>query len=298
MEHSSFPVLRQHQQQLISWKPFSLTYITYPILVVSDSSNSNATYNVSLLFLPQLMALLSLFPIFFISSLTTCTIVYKDMVAAFLLLGTLLIALCTSWLKKMIGEPRPPSHRDDDDNEMEYGMPSNHSSVAFFGATFIILYVLYYYHQRRPQQRHRQGFGSVGIGRNELSSTASSSTTMNGNSSTSCTTSSSSFQSLVSIAVRWLYYQLHTTIPVLSSLCIASGCAYSRVYLQYHTWNQVIVGSLLGIGGGVLWFVLFRMEKVQEKLTWLDGMIQELELERDILPCDDDDNGNNERKKK
>jgi hypothetical protein len=70
------------------------------------------------------------------------------------------------------------------------------------------------------------------------------------------------------------------------------------VYLQYHTWNQVIVGSLLGIGGGVLWFVLFRMEKVQEKLTWLDGMIQELELERDILPCDDDDNGNNERKKK
>lgn len=297
MEHSSFPVLRQHQQQLISWKPFSLTYITYPILVVSDSSNSNATSNVSLLFLPQLMALLSLFPIFFISSLTTCTIVYKDMVAAFLLLGTLLIALCTSWLKKMIGEPRPPSHRDDDDN-MEYGMPSNHSSVAFFGATFIILYVLYYYHQRRPQRRHRQGFGSVGIGRNELSSTASSSTTMNGNTSTSCTTSSSSFQSLVSIAVRWLYYQLHTTIPVLSSLCIASGCAYSRVYLQYHTWNQVIVGSLLGIGGGVLWFVLFRMEIVQEKLTWLDGMIQELELERDILPCDDDDNGNNERKKK
>lgn len=288
-----------HQQQLISWKPFSLTYITYPILVVSDSSNSNATSNVSLLFLPQLMALLSLFPIFFISSLTTCTIVYKDMVAAFLLLGTLLIALLTSCLKKMIGQPRPPSHRDDDDYEMEYGMPSNHSSVAFFGATFIILYVLYYHHQRRRyQQRHWQRIeiSGVGIGRNELMSTATSSATMNGNSST--VSSSSSFQSFVSIAFRWVYYQLHTTIPALSSLCIASGCAYSRVYLQYHTWNQVIVGSLLGIGGGVLWFVLFRMEIVQEKLTWLDGMIQELELERDILPCDDDDNGNNERKKK
>ena len=247
------------------------------------------------------MALLSLFPIFFISSLTTCTIVYKDMVAAFLLLGTLLIALCTSWLKKMIGEPRPPSHRDDDDNEMEYGMPSNHSSVAFFGATFIILYVLYYHHQRRRyQQRHWQRIeiSGVGIGRNELMSTATSSATMNGNSST-VSSSSSSFQSLVSIAVRWLYYQLHTTIPLLSSLCIASGCAYSRVYLHYHTWNQVIAGSLLGIGGGILWFALFRMEIVQENLAWLDGMIQELELERNVLTCDDDDdNGTNERKKK
>lgn len=252
----------QQQQQLSSWTPFSLTYITYPTVISSDE-DSTAFNNI----VPQFLALLSLYPIFFICALTTCTIVYKDVIAAYLLAGTLLMAFVTSWLKKMIGQPRPLSGRDEEYGEDENGMPSNHSSVAFFGATFVILYVLVYRPRQRHLQHHRRG-GNVGVGK------TSSLAIINGKSAKS--PSSSSSQSLA--VISWLYHHLHTTISALFSFLIAGGCAYSRVYLQYHTWNQVVAGSTLGVGCGLLWYAIFRMGCIQEKLAWLDGMIQELEF--------------------
>ncbi len=39
---------------------------------------------------------------------------------------------------------------------------------------------------------------------------------------------------------------------------LADGCALGRVYLGYHDWRQVSVGSLLGLAFGLLWRVLWR----------------------------------------
>lgn len=33
----------------------------------------------------------------------------------------------------------------------------------------------------------------------------------------------------------------------------------SRIYLQYHTWNQVMVGSIVGAITGILWFTLTHL---------------------------------------
>lgn len=33
---------------------------------------------------------------------------------------------------------------------------------------------------------------------------------------------------------------------------------FSRIYLQYHTWAQVIVGSLLGCVSGTVWFAFIQ----------------------------------------
>lgn len=34
---------------------------------------------------------------------------------------------------------------------------------------------------------------------------------------------------------------------------------YSRVYLQYHSWAQVLVGILIGLGTGALWFAFTQL---------------------------------------
>lgn len=57
----------------------------------------------------------------------------------------------------------------------------------------------------------------------------------------------------------------------------------------------MIVGSLLGIGCGILWYALFTMVFIQEKLRWLDRMIEELEiLQRNYLIRNSDMDGEND----
>ncbi|KAG8199408.1 hypothetical protein JTE90_000276 [Oedothorax gibbosus] len=45
-------------------------------------------------------------------------------------------------------------------------------------------------------------------------------------------------------------------IATIIVVCVATIVTYSRIYLQYHTWNQVMWGSILGIVLGSLWFLI------------------------------------------
>ena len=200
----------------------------------------------------------------------------------------------TVGLKNVVGQPRPPSPSSRNGGG-EFGMPSNHSSVSFFGATFVILYVLLA-HRRRRQQQQRGGSGGRCTGRGVGGDNGKQ--IMNGNLSMAPHPSSSS--SPISLAV-WLYHHLHTTVTAISSLLIASGCAYSRIYLQYHTPDQVYVGSILGIACGMLWYALYRMDVVQAKLNKFESAIYQLEKNRlMIVDCggDDVDVDNDGKKKK
>ncbi|KAL1124075.1 hypothetical protein AAG570_001845 [Ranatra chinensis] len=48
-------------------------------------------------------------------------------------------------------------------------------------------------------------------------------------------------------------------VIILSCLSVAVFVTISRVYLQYHTWKQVIFGSIVGILFGTFWFALTHL---------------------------------------
>ena len=53
----------------------------------------------------------------------------------------------------------------------------------------------------------------------------------------------------------------------------ASLTSYSRVYLHYHTFNQVIVGCIVGVGTGMLWYAWLVSVSVP-----IANMVRELAL--------------------
>ena len=56
--------------------------------------------------------------------------------------------------------------------------------------------------------------------------------------------------------IYYLYY--------LGLMIAGLGTAYSRIYLNYHTLDQVVVGLILGVGSGLLWgFISLKFEKIQ-----------------------------------
>ena len=225
------------QQNQVEWKPFSLTYVTYP----STSS----------FFIGEFLALLSLLPPFVIVSLVTAVVFYKDVIAAYLLVGCLFSSVFTSILKnRIIKEERPPRY-DSVEEEIEYGMPSNHSSFAFFCATFVILYIL-------------RGGGSWA-----MKSLPSYKVPVQVNITTH-----------YKLIYHKLWFHLHNLVTILVSLLLAIGCTYSRVFLGYHTTKQVYAGSILGILLGVMWYTLFETKIVQSILIWLDKKMYDLERVR------------------
>lgn len=48
-------------------------------------------------------------------------------------------------------------------------------------------------------------------------------------------------------------------LVLLSCWCMSVLVCLSRTYLQYHTVNQVIVGSAVGVITGILWFTLTHL---------------------------------------
>ncbi|KAK9510496.1 hypothetical protein O3M35_005270 [Rhynocoris fuscipes] len=46
------------------------------------------------------------------------------------------------------------------------------------------------------------------------------------------------------------------TVIILTCIFLAILISFSRIYLQYHTWKQVIWGAFVGISFGTLWFAI------------------------------------------
>lgn len=42
-----------------------------------------------------------------------------------------------------------------------------------------------------------------------------------------------------------------------------------RIYLGYHTLNQVIVGSLIGIGFGFIWYAIVKLLHSTGTVDWI-----------------------------
>lgn len=247
-------------QPYYGWESFSLTHITYPIIIEAKSTSDSSFRYLSHKLLPKFLALLSLTPPFGVCALVTTTVIHKDVVSAFLLLGSLLSTSCSAILKNLIRQPRPP--RYDDEGVVEFGMPSNHSTFAWFCATFVVGYIY----------RGGSFWAATSLKSREAISSASRKTE-NG-----CDSKISSNFSTTIVRNTWHY--LHNQIPICAALLVAIFCSYSRIYLGYHTTNQVIAGSLFGMGLGGFWYRLFESVLVKGWLVRLDGIIYDLELAR------------------
>jgi membrane-associated phospholipid phosphatase len=166
-------------------------------------------------------------------------------------------------LKGIVKQPRPPRYDDDyyyHDRQFqgalprrEHGMPSNHSCFVWFVATFVVLYVYRggaaWSARYLPSRSHRRP---------------------------STTTTTITRYDATTTGLN--YHRLHSALSVSSSLFVATGCAYSRVYLGYHTSDQVYVGSLFGMSLGAAWYALFETSgAVRMLLTRLDGTLYDLE---------------------
>jgi dolichyldiphosphatase len=222
-----------------NWTPFSLTYITYP----TDGD----------IYAP-ILALLSLLPPFGVCALTTATVIYKDVIAAYLLVGILISTVISAMLKRLIQEPRP--ERYDVEDDIEFGMPSNHSCFAWFCCTFVLMYVA----------------------KKEVCWAATKLPSRCCESSTKTEPSTNEIRQWVSLAKLWNF--LHTSFTVILSLFTAVFCSYSRIYLGYHSPAQVYVGSILGIGLGAFWYHLFQTKLVRDVIILVDGTVYVLERER------------------
>ena len=232
----------------MAWKAFTLTHITYP--------DDDSVY-------APILALLSLLPPFGVCALTSATVIYKDVVAAYLLIGSLFSAVISAILKRVIQEPRPDRY---DDGDLEFGMPSNHSCFAWFCSTFVIMYVV------------KRGEGWAG---SKLPSRC-----RNRGMSIKDETPSKETRTWIVLAKLWNF--LHTSFTIIVALFLATGCAYSRVYLEYHSHMQVYAGSVLGMVLGAFWYRLLQTSAVRELLIQVDGVISQLEYQRIATFCHKD----------
>ena len=62
-------------------------------------------------------------------------------------------------------------------------------------------------------------------------------------------------------------WQKQTSCALL--LCMAVGVASSRVYLQYHTWQQVVVGVVVGNVFGLLYFIVSMTARDIGLVDWV-----------------------------
>ena len=84
--------------------------------------------------------------------------------------------------------------------------------------------------------------------------------------------------------VQLLWNNLHRTFITATSITIAIGCAYSRIYLLYHTISQVIMGAGLGIVLGTAWYYMFETQVtgVQRILEQIDTFLNNLDQKKDV----------------
>jgi len=144
-------------------------------------------------------------------------------------------------LKRLIKEERPQHiHRT---NTKGYGMPSSHAQFVFFWAVALSLFLLVR-HQPRVQAKRANKLGE-GNGR---------------------------ARGLAADIERYAHEPwslVERALVSVAALVLAGLVAWSRVYLGYHTVNQVLVGCTAGAVTAVGWFVATYVARETGLLAWV-----------------------------
>ena len=76
-------------------------------------------------------------------------------------------------------------------------------------------------------------------------------------------------------------------LSIVASIC-AAAVAYSRVYLNYHTLKQVLVGCAAGAVFAILWFIFTTLLRRTGWIDWiLDTPLAEAFRMRDLVITED-----------
>lgn len=191
-------------------------------------------------------------------------------------------------LKRLIKEERPSRiHR----TGKGYGMPSSHAQFVAFWAVAMTLFLLV----RHTPSWTAHGFGprkSDGGGGTTAATTTTTTGGEDGNSNktphqnnnhsnegrkkgtttitTTTTTSRTWSQDWVQLET---YAHRPWSLPERAAasllvLALAAAVAWSRVYLGYHTVNQVLVGSLAGTLSAAAWYAATALVRASGLLAW------------------------------
>lgn len=184
-------------------------------------------------------------------------------------------------LKRIIKEERPSRINR---TGKGYGMPSSHAQFVVFWAVAMTLFLLV----RHTPSWTAHGFGPKATTTASSNSSSSSGTTRAGQqqqqqqqdgTKTSKTSSSSSSnrRSNTTWGQEWVMVESYAHRPwsllerAMASvlvLVLAAAVAWSRVYLGYHTVNQVLVGSLAGGLSAVAWYAATAVLRETGLLAW------------------------------
>lgn len=134
----------------------------------------------------------------------------------FFSLGLLLNEWLNMFLKYTIKEPRPALR---DNYYVKYGMPSSHAQFCFFFTTYTILFLFKRY-ERTPKNNFNHP----------------------------------NFHLLCRLHHNTQLEKIFRGLIISFCLVNTALVCYGRVYLMYHTVNQVIVGSIIGTICGFLYF--------------------------------------------
>ncbi|KAK2602246.1 hypothetical protein N8I77_008795 [Diaporthe amygdali] len=192
-------------------------------------------------------------------------------------------------LKRLIKEERPMRiHK----TGKGYGMPSSHAQFVAFWAVAMSLFLLARHspswtdHGYRPRSaaggpptNGQQGGGVRGSG-----------SSRQGSSSSRVARTSSWGQEWVmveSYAHRpWSYAE--RAVAAVFVLGVAALVAWSRVYLGYHTVNQVLVGCLAGALSAVAWYAVTAVVRSTGLLAWaLESPVARGLRVRDLVVSED-----------
>lgn len=168
----------------ITWVTLAITHVEYPAGDIVGKG----------------LACVSMLPLGLCVSMLTLVLFRRDLHTIFFFLGIVLNEIINFTLKHIIKEARPYKERKV--LHVEYGMPSSHSQLIWFFATYLTLFMF------------------IRLANGTKWSTL------------------------------WKYFV--TTIAIISATIVS----YSRLYLLYHSFEQIVCGGLLGCFNGVMWFFL------------------------------------------
>lgn len=163
-------------------------------------------------------------------------------------------------LKRLIKEERP---RLINNHGQGYGMPSSHAQFIAFWAVALTLFLVV---RHRPAA-HRTAVGGGNTGRRggvAVNGSAHAAEHENGGG----TARSRSLSEAMAAYPHRSWSLLERGLASLFALGLAAAVAWSRIYLNYHTPKQVLVGCLAGALSAIAWFAVTAVVRQIGLLAW------------------------------
>ncbi|KAI9727171.1 MAG: hypothetical protein M1828_007372 [Chrysothrix sp. TS-e1954] len=163
-----------------------------------------------------------------------------------------------------------------------YGMPSSHAQFVWFFAGSVCLFLGMRHRPRISRDMDRE---TVALGKD---GTVLANTTARQSPSYDRDVDDDAPQISLAYTLQLQNLRLTHTLLSLSTICLATAVSVSRVYLNYHTPAQVLVGCVAGLLFAGLWFAATEFARGIGLVEWmLEWRLSRSARIRDLI-CEED----------